>query len=379
MINITKLLYGISSFGDRLRYKKKKNLRPVVVWNITRRCNLNCVHCYSDSFNKKYPGELKTKEAENLIKDLADFGVPVILFSGGEPILRKDIFKLASLAKKFGIYTVLSTNGTLIDKEMAKDIKENFDYVGISLDGIGENNDRFRGKKGAYNLALLGIRNLKRLGQKIGLRFTITKRNYLELPKIFDLVEREDINRVCFYHLVYSGRGSNMFKDDLTHIQMRECIDNIFDWVNSLYRRKIKKEVLTVDNHADGVYLYLKLKRKDPKKAERVLKLLRYNGGNNSGIGIACIDNLGFVYADQFLKNYSFGNVLKRRFEDIWLDKGNPFLKRLRERKIYLKGRCKICKFLDICNGNFRARALAVYKDIWEEDPACYLCTREIT
>jgi radical SAM protein with 4Fe4S-binding SPASM domain len=314
-----------------------------------------------------------------MIYDLARFFVPVLLFSGGEPLLRKDLFELNVLAKKIGLRTVLSTNGTLLTDEVARRIKDSgFDYVGVSLDGIGVNNDRFRGKNGAYASSLSGIRNLIKYGVKTGLRYTITRHNYLDLPAVFKLAEVEGIRRVCFYHLVYAGRGSQMHKDDLTHQKMRQCLDLICEWVESLKYRGINKEVLTVDNHADGVYIYLRLKKENPQRAQEALKLLKINGGNNSGIGIACVDNLGFVHPDQFWQSYSFGNVRKRPFSEIWQDSRQPLMRRLKERKSYLKGRCARCLFLDICNGNFRARAEAVYKDIWQEDPACYLSAEEI-
>lgn len=383
MISITKLLCNFSSYGDELRYKKglaHQSRRPIVVWNVTRRCNLSCIHCYSDSCNRRYSGELTTAEAAKMIRDFSDFGVPVLLFSGGEPLLRKDLFKLNAYAKKLNLRTVISTNGTLITKILARRIKEErFDYVGASLDGIGLNNDRFRGKKGAFNQALEGIRNLVEAGQKVGLRFTITRHNYPDLPGIFELAEKEKVDRVCFYHLVYAGRGSQMLKDDLTHRKMRQCLDSICDWAISLKMRKIDKEVLTVDNHADGAYLYLKLKKENLKRAEQVLELLRYNGGNSSGIGIANVDNLGFVHADQFWQEHSFGNVRKMRFAKIWEKPADALLQQLKDRRAFLKGRCLKCRFLDICNGNFRVRAEALYGDIWQNDPACYLTDAEIS
>lgn len=382
MISVTKLLCNLSSYGDELRYKEGMTpvtRRPIVVWNCTRRCNLACVHCYSDSRNKRYTDELSTAEAKQMIKDIAEFGAPVLLFSGGEPLLRKDLFELGAFAKKNNLRTVISTNGTLIDKAASRRIKNcGFDYVGVSLDGIGGNNDRFRGKKGAFEKALSGIRNLVEVGQKVGLRFTITAHNYTDLNGIFELAERENIGRVCFYHLVYSGRGSKMHEDDLTHAQMRQCIDSICGWAVSLHKRGIDKEVLTVDNHADGAFIYLKLKREDPEKAAQALRLLRINGGNASGIAIANIDSLGFVHADQFWQDYSFGNVRDEKFARIWMDNSDLLLCGLKDRKRLLKGRCAKCAFLDICNGNFRARAQAVYKDTWQQDPACYLTDEEI-
>jgi radical SAM protein with 4Fe4S-binding SPASM domain len=383
MINLTKLLCGFSSYGDELRYKPNMNTegrRPIVVWNTTRTCNLSCIHCYADSCNKRYPNELSRSEAKKMLGDLARFKVPVLLFSGGEPLLRKDIFQLNSFAKDLGLRTVLSTNGTLITKKLAGRIKEQrIDYVGVSLDGIGLRNDRFRGRHGAFNLALAGIRNLVDAGQKVGLRFTISRHNYPDLGLLFKLIEEENINRACFYHLVYAGRGSSMAQDDLSHIEMRRCIDAICDWVLKLNRKGPQKEVLTVDNHADGVYVYLKTKKQNPQKAKEILRLLAFNAGNSSGIGIANIDNEGFVHADQFWRSYSFGNVRERDFGEIWLDTKDKLMRSLKNRKPLLKGRCAQCKFLGICNGNFRVRAQAVYNDIWQEDPACYLTEEEIS
>ena len=382
MISITKLLCNLASYGDELRYRKgmtPMNRRPIVVWNCTRSCNLACIHCYSNSANKEYSGELSSAEAKKMIEDLAEFGVPVLLFSGGEPLLRQDLFALNDFARKLKIRTVISTNGTLIDETAAKKIKAgNIDYVGVSLDGIGANNDRFRGKAGAFAMALAGIRNLVAVKQKVGLRFTITRHNYPDLKAIFKLVEDQDIDRVCFYHLVYSGRGSKMTEDDLGHGQMRECLDAICEWAVSMYERGVNKEVLTVDNHADAIYLYLKLRQVNPKKAEEVIKLLGYNKGNASGIAIANVDNLGFVHADQFWQSYSFGNVRERKFGQIWMDTKDEVMAKLKNRTPYIKGRCAKCSFLRLCNANFRARAEAVYRDIWQQDPACYLTEEEI-
>ncbi len=358
MISLTKLLYNRPTSGDWLRYSENIHQKPVVVWNITRRCNLNCIHCYSDSKNSEYPGELTTKEAKQVIDDLADFGIPVLLFSGGEPLLREDIFELAGYAKERGIRTVLSTNGTLIDKKI-KD--SGFSYIGISLDGLNSNNDRFRGVKGAFDMALRGIRNCK---MKVGIRFTITRHNHHDIKGIFELLKEEKIGRACFYHLVYSGRGSDIKNDDLSHSEMKDVMETLCSQTTK------DIEVLTVDNHTDSVFLYKKIKNKD---------MLKLSGGNSSGIGIACIDNLGDVHPDQFWTFQSLGNVRKRKFSEIWTDNNNPILSALRDnRKKYIKGKCSRCNYFDLCNGNFRVRAYNVFGDIWQEDPACYLSEKEV-
>jgi radical SAM protein with 4Fe4S-binding SPASM domain len=322
---------------------------------------------------------MDTAAGEAFIRDLADFGVPVILFSGGEPLLRKDLFSLANLARELGIRVALSTNGTLITEEVAKEIeKVGFAEVGISLDGIGANNDRFRGRNGAFAAALAGIRNCIALGLRVSLRLTITRFNYQEIPGIFQLVEDEGIERVCFYHLAYSGRGGSLREEDIDHAQTRAVVDTICQHTLDLYQRGLRKEILTVGNHADGVYLYLKLKEQGSPRAERVLELLRENGGNNSGIKIGAVDDLGNVHPDQFWWHYSLGNVMERKFADIWMDTSEPLLRGLKNRKGLLKGRCARCQYLDLCNGNLRVRAEAVFGDVWAEDPACYLTDEEI-
>ena len=379
MISITRLLCDNAGPGDYLRYEKKDAPKPVVVWNCTRQCNLSCIHCYASADNRKSANEMDTEAGEAFIRDLADFGTPVILFSGGEPLMRKDLFQMVDLAREYGMKTGLSTNGTLITDEIANELNRlGFGEVGISLDGIGSNNDRFRGKQGAFEAALTGIRRCIALGIRVSLRLTITRHNYRDIPAIFELVEDEGIERVCLYHLAYAGRGNTLQKEDIDHSQTREVMDTIIRHTLDLYRCGLPKEILTVGSHTDGVYLYLKLKKDNPERAEEVKKLLLINGGNNSGIRISSVDDRGNVHPDQFWWHHSLGDVTQRKFGDIWTDVSDPLLKGLKDRKSLLKGRCAKCKYLDMCNGNLRVRAEAVYGDVWAEDPACYLTDAEI-
>ena len=388
MISITKLLMDVPNFGDTLRYTPEahearngvsEGRGPVVVWNCTKTCNLNCIHCYARSEAIKYQNELTHEEGLSLIDQLADFKVPVILFSGGEPLLRPDFFELANYAASKGIRPTISTNGTRIDEETAKRLKDmGVGYVGISLDGCEATHDKFRGKPGAYQMALRGIRNCVATGQKVGLRFTITRDNVQDLDSIFDLLERENIDRVCFYHLVYSGRGSAMVERDLNHEESRRAMDLIIERTLDFKARGINKEILTVDNHADAVYLYLKMKERDPVLGERILKLIQSNGGNRSGMAFGNIDSVGNVHPDQFTQYITLGNVRERPFGEIWTDLSNPILAGLKDRKPLLKGRCPKCAYLNLCNGNFRTRAEAVTGDFWAQDPACYLTDEEI-
>jgi len=391
MIGISKLYCGTVEPSDPLRYGRRarelpshllqfsEDKKPVVVWNCTRRCNLKCVHCYSQSENREYENEMSTEEGRRLIDSLAEFGVPVLLFSGGEPIMRPDLIDLVRYAGSRGLRTVVSTNGTLVSAEVAARLKsENLSYVGISIDGTETVNDRFRGVHGAFDMAMAGIDACRNAGLKVGLRFTINRRNVGEIPAIFRLVSEKGIPRVCFYHLVYSGRGSALIGEALDHVQTRRAVDEIIDRTAELHRRGEPTEVLTVDNHADGVYLYLRLLREDPDRAAKAFELLSYNEGNSSGRGIGCVSWDGSVHPDQFWRHLTLGNVRDRDFADIWTDTGNELLMKIKNKKKYVTGRCARCKWLDICAGNFRVRAEAVTGDLWAPDPACYLTDIEI-
>lgn len=392
MIGISKLYCGTIEPSDALRYGRHSgklpshllqfsaDKKPVVVWNMTRRCNLKCVHCYAQAVDPDGADEISTSQAKGIIDDLAAFGSPVMLFSGGEPLVRKDLVELAHYAVSRGMRAVISTNGTLITPQKAKELNDvGLSYVGISLDGGEAVHDRFRGVPGSFRKALDGIANCQAEGLKVGLRFTINKRNAEEVPVLFDLVRDLEIPRICFYHLVYSGRGSELINEDLDHGQTRTVVRLIMDKTRELFDAGLPKEVLTVDNHADGPLVYLRLLQENPKRAEEVLELLSFNEGNNSGRGIGCISWDGQVHADQFWRNHTFGNVLERPFSEIWTDPNIELLARLKNKKEHVTGRCAACRFLNVCGGNFRARAEAFYGDVWAPDPACYLTNEEIS
>jgi radical SAM protein with 4Fe4S-binding SPASM domain len=322
---------------------------------------------------------LTTSEAKAMIDDLASFSCPVILFSGGEPLMRHDLPELAQYAVDKGIRAVISTNGTLIDMDTAAALKRiGLSYVGVSLDGLRETHDHFRGAKGAFDKSVAGIRACLAAGIKVGVRFTINRKNARDIPAIFDLLERENIPRACFYHLVYTGRGSSLIAEDLSHEETRAVLDLIMERTRRLFEGGSPREILTVDNHADGPYIYLRLCDENPQRAAGVLELLRMNEGNSSGHGIACISWDGEVHPDQFWRNISFGNIRQRPFSDIWSDTSNELTARMKNKKPFIKGRCSLCRWLDICGGNFRARAEAVTGDIWASDPACFLTDGEI-
>ncbi len=390
MIGVSKLYCGTVEPSDALRYGRHSgrlpshllqfsaDKKPVVVFNATRACNLKCIHCYAHADGGVAPGELTTDEARGMIDNLADFGAPVILFSGGEPLVRPDVFDLAAHAIEKGMRAVFSTNGTLITRDVADRLKGlGLSYVGISLDGLEEAHDRFRRVPGSFRRALAAVDNCQAAGLKVGLRFTIFKHNAAEIPGVFDLLEERKIPRICFYHLVYAGRGTDLIDQDLSPEETRAAVDLILDRTREMFDRGFRPEVLTVDNHADGPYIYLRLLREDPARAAEVLELLQMNEGNSSGRGIGCISWDGAVHADQFWRHHSFGNVRERPFSEIWTDTSDELMMKLKDKRPHLHGRCEKCRWLDVCGGNFRVRAEAV-GDLWGPDPACYLTNEEI-
>lgn len=388
MISVTKLLGGASYFGDRLRYHEhsakqtmgaRPDSGPVVVWNATKTCNLECVHCYADAETRRFGGELTTAEAETMIRDLASIHVPALLISGGEPLVRPDVLDLAELAMSLGVRVTFSTNGTLIDAKKAQRIaKIGVAYVGISIDGGEARHDRFRGRKGAFRDAIRGIRHCRDAGIRVGVRFTVTKDNVNEIDEVFRIVEDEGIGRLCLYHLVYSGRGAYLAGIDLETAEKRQLMNKLIERVETWNHDGRAIEVMTVDNHADAPYIYLWLRDRDADRAEAALQLVQSNGGNRSGIAIGCIDSFGFVHPDQFSANHTLGSIRERPFSEIWRDDRVELLHGLRIRKTLLQGRCATCKWLPVCNGNFRARAEAATGDYWQSDPGCYLLDEEI-
>ncbi|MFA5890012.1 MAG: radical SAM protein [Actinomycetota bacterium] len=387
MINLTTLYANGSSTSDGLRYGKGTDApatagsrRPVVVWNCTRRCNLACRHCYSSSRNQEYPGELTNAEARDFIKDLADFGVPALLLSGGEPLMRHDLLDLLTFARSLGLRVTLSTNGTLIDAARAKALAEaGVVYVGVSLDGVGETHDRFRGHVGAFEETRAGIRALRAEGVRTGLRLTLARQSVAELEALFAFAEEEGIERICFYHLVPVGRGRT--SDLLSVVETRAAVDRIMAKSLDFVERGLPVEILTVDGHFDGPYMYTKLRERDATRAEEVLERMRWNGGalNSTGVGISSVNWEGVVHPDQFLRSVVLGSIRERPFSQIWSNPDDAVLTQLRDKRAHLGGRCLGCRFLDVCGGGLRARAEAMSGDRWAPDPACYLSDEEIS
>jgi len=352
---------------------------PVVIWNLIRRCNLTCKHCYSISADKDFPGELSTAEVFTVMDDLRAFGVPVLILSGGEPLLRPDIFEISRRAKSMGFYTGLSTNGTLIDRDNIGAIAAvGYDYLGISLDGLEATHDRFRRMDGAFHASLEGIRLARDAGIKVGMRFTLTEDNAADLPGLLALMEAERVDKFYLSHLNYAGRGNINRKHDAWWQTTRQAMDLLFDTALAAVRDGRHREFVTGNNDADGVYLLKWAEARYPDRVDNLRAHLARWGGNSSGVNIANIDNLGVVHPDTFWWDYPLGNVRERPFSQIWPDTSDPLMAGLKSRPRPVTGRCGACPYLDVCGGNTRVRAWQLTGDPWAEDPACYLDDEEL-
>ncbi len=352
---------------------------PVVIWNLIRRCNLTCKHCYSISADVDFPNELTTDEVQAVMGDLRGFGVPVLILSGGEPLLRPDIFELSRFAKELGFYVGLSTNGTLVDTENIDTIAAiGYDYVGISIDGMRETHDQFRQQQGAFDASLQGIRLCREAGIKVGMRFTPTQDTAQELPQLLELMDSEGVDKLYVSHLNYGGRGNKNRKSDVVHKTTRWVVKQLFDAAWQDVQSGGDKEFVTGNNDADGVFLMHWVERHHPEQLSAIKQRLRQWGGNSSGKNIANIDNLGNVHPDTFWWNYNLGNVRERRFSEIWPDVSDPLMAGLKAWPRPLRGRCGVCGYQEICGGNTRVRAYQTTGDPWWEDPACYLYDDEL-
>lgn len=352
---------------------------PVVIWNLVRRCNLTCKHCYSISADKDFSGELSTDEVFTVMDDLKAFKVPVLILSGGEPLLRPDIFEIGRRAKAMGFYVGLSSNGTLVNEtNVAAIAATGFDYVGISLDGLAATHDQFRRKEGAFAAALNGVRLCRDAGAKVGIRYTLTQDNASDFPALLDLLEEEDIDKFYLSHLNYAGRGNKNRKDDAHHRTTREALDRLFQRCWSQVQAGKSREYVTGNNDADGAYLLQWVQDRFPERVEHLRRKLEQWGGNASGVNIANIDNLGTVHPDTMWWNYPLGTVRERPFSEIWQDVSDPLMAGLKISPRPVGGRCAVCSHRVICNGNTRVRAWQTTGDFWAEDPGCYLSDEEI-
>jgi len=357
----------------------RKPAAPVVIWNLIRRCNLTCKHCYTTSANIDFPGELSTEAIFKVMDDLKAFKVPVLILSGGEPLLHPDIFTISQRARDMGFYVALSSNGTLITEQNIQQIAAiNYQYVGVSLDGIGATHDEFRQQKGSFDASLRGIHLCREQGIKAGIRYTLTQDNVQDFPAMLQLMDDEDLDKFYLSHLNYGGRGNKNRKTDAFFTMTREVMDTLFEKCLEWEQKGLHREIVTGNNDADAVYFLHWVKRRFPEQTKPIQAKLEQWGGNASGVNVANIDNLGNVHPDTFWWHYDLGNVQQRRFSEIWQDTSDPLMAGMKQSPRPLKGRCATCNYQAICNGNTRVRAQQVYSDAWAEDPGCYLTEVEI-
>ncbi len=349
----------------------------IAIWNFTNRCNLSCMHCYSRA-DLESTDTLTTEAIMQTLPKLKANGVKFIIFSGGEPLTRRDLYEIAEACRDLGIVTYLSTNGLYVGHKNAQKILDTFNYVGISIDGSEATHDRFRGLEGSFRMSMDAVRLLNSYrSSKVGIRFTITKETYDDLQFIFALAERENIPKIYISHLVYSGRGLDNLAMDLTKAQRREAVEYILDKAFEYYESGRDIEIVTGNMEQDAILFLERFAQRYPELEGEMRQRLIAWGGNSAGRKLLNIDSEGNVKPDPFFPEY-IGNILRQEFSDIWTDAPVELLQKLREHPRKISGKCADCDQIAICNGGSRSRAYAIYGDMWAEDPSCYLSENEI-
>jgi radical SAM protein with 4Fe4S-binding SPASM domain len=371
MFRISKLLEQLSSKQPTRSFDGK-----IVIWNFTNRCNLSCLHCYSKA-------ELSSEDSLSYdliiqtIDKLYANGIKFIIFSGGEPLVRKDIFDIANYAKSKGIITYLSSNGLYINPGNAKKIVETFNYIGVSIDGDEPTHDYFRGLKGSFKKSIEAMKTIQNAGGKVGVRFTMTKDTIDSLPFIFKLAEDEGFDKIYLSHLVYSGRGLENLEMDIPKKQRREAVEYIINKAIDYFENGQNIEVVTGNMECDSAMFIKAIKKRFPHFLTPLISKLTNWGGNSAGDKLLNIDSLGNIKPDPFFPKI-LGNIKTDDFGEIWRGTQDEMLKRLRAKPRAIEGRCEECKYLFICNGGSRSRAYAISGNLWAEDPSCYLTDNEI-
>ena len=367
---LTNVLLGISRFGIQRPFVPGAPF--LIVWDITYSCNLKCKHCYAEA-GKPLEDELTTDEAKLAIDKIDHASVPIIAFSGGEPLTRNDIFELTKYAHDKGIYVALATNATLITKEKARDIKDaGVSFVQISLDGATpEVHDSFRGIQGVYNKTINGIKNCVEEGLFVNVASTATKYNYHEIPKIIDLCEQMGVNWFMLYNFVPTGRGAFISKNDLSPFEREELLKTLWDKLNNggsvnvlstapQFARVALMAELGENKKIIPTHFY------NPSLSGKLVNLAEFIGGCGCGRFYCAIRPNGAIEPCVFFR-YSVGNIKFDNLEKVWAD--NRVLKELRNKDI-LEGNCGKCDYRYYCGG-CRARAYGYTGNYLAPDPGC--------
>ncbi|MEW6215366.1 MAG: radical SAM protein [Nitrospirota bacterium] len=337
-----------------------------IAWEITRRCNLKCIHCRSSSeIEVKDHPDFSTKEAFRIIDDITGYAKPVVVLSGGEPLLRKDVFEIAKYGTDKGLRMCLATNGTLVNDEICDKIKTSgIKIASVSLDGSTEEiHDNFRNQKGAFE----GTMNAAGLFRKYGIEFIInssfTKRNQEEIPKVYKLAKELGATAWYMFMIVPTGRG----EDIMNELISKEDYEEILEWHYQM--EKDEKGMLVRPTCAPHYYrIVLQKSKEEGIKFER--RTLKFSTGGAKGCIagqlIALIDVDGNVLPCSYFPKPA-GNIKGQSFKDTW--ENSELFKELRNFKGY-KGKCGSCEYVNVCGG-CRARAYSVYGDYLEEEPFC--------
>jgi heme b synthase len=343
----------------------------LVAWEVTRRCNLNCVHCRAAAERGPYPGELEGPKSLEIIDQIAGLGKSVVILTGGEPLLREDIFDLARYGTEQGLRMVMATNGTLLTPVIAERIRSSgIQRVSISLDGANaEEHDQFRQVQGAYQASLTGIEILKEAGVEFQVNTTITKHNYRRCREILDSVMHLGAVAHHLFLLVPTGRAREMADQEIDALEYEKLL---------LWFNQMQKKVPIHLKATCAPHFYRILRQEAHKRGEKVdfqtYGLDAVTRGCLGGISFCFISYEGMVQPCGYLE-MTCGNLKKESFETIWAN--SQVFSRLRDFSAY-KGKCGRCEYVKFCGG-CRARAFEATGDFMTEEPLCmYQPARDI-
>lgn len=348
----------------------KKDRKPnetsrlrLVAWELTRSCNLSCSHCRAASNRGPYPGELTHEESLKLLDDIASFSSPIIILTGGEPLLRKDLIDIARHGTNLGLRMVLATNGTLLTRKIARDLKDaGIKRISVSIDGKDErSHDDLRGVSGAFRGAIFGIESAKGEDLSFQINTTITKRNLEELSEIESLSEDLGADAHHLFLLVPTGRGSEMADESLDKDEYESVLSEIYDYEKTApYHVKVT-----------CAPQYMRIKRQRATEEDREVASTEHGlsaetRGCLGGISFLFISHDGDAQPCGYL-DIKAGNIRETPIREIW--EGSEVFLRLRDFSL-LSGKCKNCDYVDVCGG-CRARALFRYGDFMASEPLC--------
>lgn len=335
----------------------------MVAWEVTRSCNLACVHCRASSLHGPYDGELTTREGKRLLDGIAAFAKPVIILTGGEPLLRKDIFELAAYGDRKGLRMVLATNGIMVTPSVArKMIASGIRRVSVSIDGVNAaSHDGFRGVPGAFDGALRGIETLKAAGMEFQINTTVTTRNLHQVKGILDLTVKLGAAAHHLFLLVPTGRGRRMADQEVSPADYEKTLR----WFYQAAQRSAIQLKATCAPHYFRIYHQHK-KRTTRKELDDAGPLHAMTRGCMGGSSFCFISHRGQVQPCGYLE-LDCGQIRERKFREIW--ETSPIFGDLRDLNRY-KGKCGRCEFIRVCGG-CRARAYEIRGDYLAEEPFC--------